>query len=178
MSLRYGVVQAAPFGGIFSHVSILTSVYRDLGGKLVLSFSFVSHYRLRSYCKLSYHSRWKSFFTASANSSSTSTWHPTTAIPAAQAIALSNPSGEPAPLVNSGVWLTPFAGIQKTPWKPGTTYDTLPNALLAAVNQKPRGRGLTNPYQLKPPRVRPFVQSYQAECGDPLPALLRHSFHK
>lgn len=43
----------------------------------------------------------KSFFTASANWLSIKTWHPTTAIPALQWMALSNASGEPAPLVNS-----------------------------------------------------------------------------
>lgn len=149
------VLQAGPFGVFFPHASILTSDYRSIGGILVLSVSFVSDYRLRSYCKLFYHSRWKSFFTASANSSSTSTWHPTTAIPAAQAIALSNPSGEPAPLVNSGVWLTPLAGIQNTPWKPGTTYDTLPNVLLAAVNQKP-GESVDEPISVEAPASAPF----------------------
>ena len=68
----------------------------------------------------------KSALTCSANFASSKTRHPTIAMPAAQLIARLYDSSDPAPAVNCGVWLTPSAGIEKMPWKPGTTYDTFP----------------------------------------------------
>jgi hypothetical protein len=58
-------------------------------------------------------------------------------MPAAQASALLNPSSDPAPFVNCGVWLTPSVGIVNIPWNPGTAYETLPNKLLAKALQIP-----------------------------------------